>query len=86
MPSFTAFNQHILYLVDPEGIKPKHDGSNYFDSLIMMENFLRSIIEPKFYAHLNGLTSIVAQPALHIYYWKDIMPDPSIADRLRRNT
>jgi hypothetical protein len=105
---FYNFNQHTPYLVDPEGIKPKHDGSNYFDSLMLMDDFLRSIIEPlqemgilentiivgsgdhgeepKFYARLNGLTSIVAQPASYIYYRKDIMPDPSIADRLRRNT
>jgi hypothetical protein len=105
---FYNFNQHTPYLVDPEGIKPKHDGSNYFDSLMLMDDFLRSIMEPlqemgilentiivgsgdhgeepKFYARLNGLTSIVAQPASYIYYRKDIMPDPSIADRLRRNT
>ena len=105
---FYNFNQHTPYLVDPDGIKPKHHGSNFFDSLMLMDDFLKSIMEPlqemgilentiivgsgdhgeepKFYARLRGLTSIVAQPASYIYYRKDIMPDPSIADRLRRNT
>ena len=105
---FYNFNQHTPYLVDPDGIKPKHHGSNFFDSLMLMDDFLKSIMEPlqemgilentiivgsgdhgeepKFYARLRGLTSIVAQPASYMYYRKDIMPDPSIADRLRRNT
>ena len=106
---FYNFNQHYPYLVDPDRIKPKHRGSRYFDSLMLTDDFLRSLMEPlhemgilentivvgsgdhgedpnDMSARLRGLTSFITQPAAYMYYRQSIMPDPSIADRLRRNT
>jgi hypothetical protein len=106
---FYNFNQHYPYQADPDKIKPKHDGSRYFDSLMLTDDFLRSIMEPLhemgilentivvgsgdhgedpnyYFARLNGLTSFITHPAAYMYYRQSIMPDPSIADRLRRNT
>jgi hypothetical protein len=106
---FYNFNQHYPYLVDPDQIKPKHNGSRYFDSLMLTDDFLRSLMEPlhemgilentivvgsgdhgddpnDYFARLRGLTSFITQPAAYMYYRQSIMPDPSIADRLRRNT
>ena len=106
---FYNFNQHYHYQVDPDQIKPKHNGSKYFDSLMLTDDFLRSIMEPlhkmgilentivvgsgdhgedpkDIGARARGLTSFITQPAAYMYYRQSIMPDPTIADRLRRNT
>jgi len=39
-----------------------------------------------FYTRLKALNSNILQPASYIYYPRQLMPDPSMADRLRSNT